>query len=283
MIKEVVVRPEAYHARLQAHEAEAASEATGVADAREAAAGGPKTIHDIVSVKEPGLAKLLFYDDHERRSGLVHVLAPDTLPGSRAFVTNRYTEIGDFLDVPFEMESLSDERLVAWRSGSVEAAGGEPVPVTMTKTYRFGGGRLDPRIELEIAVENGGDRPIAFEMAVEWNVNLAGGGHNPAAFYDVAGERTHHDVPGEIDTGTAISFGNDFEGARVDAEVEPAARMTWYPVETVSNSEAGFERAYQGSCLLFRWPIRLDPGERAVRTVRMRVEGTRDHAAEEQK
>jgi hypothetical protein len=59
--------------------------------------------------------------------------------------------------------------------------------------------------------------------------------------------------------------------------------MTWYPVETVSNSESGFERAYQGSSLLFRWPIALDPGERQTRTVRFEVAQTIDHSAAEGK
>ena len=36
----------------------------------------------------------------------------------------------------------------------------------------------------------------------------------------------------------------------------------WAPVETISNSEGGFERVYQGSGLLLSWPIRLAAGER---------------------
>jgi len=58
-------RPEAYHAKLAA--AEGGEDGAGGADAREAASGGPKTIHDIVNVKEPGLSAILHYDHHERR------------------------------------------------------------------------------------------------------------------------------------------------------------------------------------------------------------------------
>ena len=37
---------------------------------------------------------------------------------------------------------------------------------------------------------------------------------------------------------------------------------TWwqFPIETVSNSEAGFERVYQGTALLVHWPLDLEPG-----------------------
>ena len=60
------------------------------------------------------------------------------------------------------------------------------------------------------------------------------------------------------------------------------AAETWIsPIDTVSNSEAGFERVYQGSALVFAWPLVLAPG--AATTVRMEhtVTTTRDRAAEE--
>ena len=34
-----------------------------------------------------------------------------------------------------------------------------------------------------------------------------------------------------------------------------------FPLETVSNSESGFERTYQGSVIAPRFPVRLAPGE----------------------
>ena len=43
-----------------------------------ATAATAASIHDIVMVKEEGLAGRLHYDDHERRSGLVRFLAPTT-------------------------------------------------------------------------------------------------------------------------------------------------------------------------------------------------------------
>ena len=68
-------RPEAYHETLRAHDAAVAS-ARGRAGAGGGTATGdkPMSIHDIVMVKEEGLAARLFYDDHERRSGLVRFL-----------------------------------------------------------------------------------------------------------------------------------------------------------------------------------------------------------------
>ena len=44
------------------------------------------------------------------------------------------------------------------------------------------------------------------------------------------------------------------------------------PIETVSNSEAGFELVYQGSATLLVEPLRLRPGERW--TLRIRQQAT---------
>ena len=72
-------RPEAYHARLLAF---AADEVPGNGEgghhgAEEGGGGqGPATIHSLVRSREPGLAERLRYDAYERRSGLVHLLAP---------------------------------------------------------------------------------------------------------------------------------------------------------------------------------------------------------------
>jgi alpha-amylase len=41
----------------------------------------------------------------------------------------------------------------------------------------------------------------------------------------------------------------------------PDAREFWIaPIETVSESEGGFERVYQGSQILTIWPAELAPG-----------------------
>jgi len=151
-----------------------------------------------------------------------------------------------------------------------------------SRLFRFGGGRADPILELTTTVASRADRPLEFELAIEWNVNLLGGGHNPAAYYEAAdGERTPHDAAGSRPNASDVTFGNDFEGVRIEASMEPAADLTWYPVETVSNSEGGFERSYQGSSLLFRWPVSLAPGEERTFTVTFAAHQTRDRAVEE--
>jgi hypothetical protein len=61
----------------------------------------------------------------------------------------------------------------------------------------------------------------------------------------------------------------------------PETTQEWFPIETVSNSEAGFERVYQGSCLTQRWPLKLLAGVPYSVTTMISFEQTRDRAAEE--
>jgi hypothetical protein len=42
-------------------------------------------------------------------------------------------------------------------------------------------------------------------------------------------------------------------GLAIVLEVTPAASLEWTPVETISLSEAGVERLYQGTSLLLGW------------------------------
>src|SRR5664280_475436 len=288
-------RSEAYHERLIAHDRAAEEAAIGATEAEALAAEGavpgghaaaaaadaPKTIHDTVNVKESGLAAFLRYDRHERRSGLVHLLPADGSTGVMQLTHATYLELGDFVEGVFEPITISDAGLLLRRLGNCNLDGTDR-PLVMTKTFSFGGGRLDPTLELGVSVENPGELALSFELAVEWNVNLLGGGHNPAAYYETdTGERTPHDVAGEVASTPTIAFGNDYEGIRVEATSEPPARLTWYPVETISNSEAGFERVYQGSSLLFRWPVVLTPGERRAFAISCAVTQTVDHSAAE--
>jgi hypothetical protein len=50
---------------------------------------------------------------------------------------------------------------------------------------------------------------------------------------------------------------------------EPAARLWRHPVETVSQSEEGYESVFQGSNLCFSWPLSIGPGRSASFSVRL--------------
>jgi alpha-amylase len=156
--------------------------------------------------------------------------------------------------------------------------------VRVEKSVLVGGSRVAPTLDIEVSVVNRSGHGLRATVAVDWPVNLAGGGGNPAAWWrsgDGRTERTTHDVAGTMAVTATIGHGNDDLGLTIDTAIEPAAEVRWGPIETVSNSESGFERAYQGSALLVGWPLDLAPGERWTGRLRHRVTVARDRTEEE--
>jgi 4-alpha-glucanotransferase len=260
-------RPEAYHETLRAHDARGA-EAPGGAD------GAVASIHDIVMVKEEGLAARLHYDDHERRTGLLRFLAPDVTPDEIAAASE--IELGDFRDGEWRVDHLAAGQVSLSRNGT---ALGQPLAIS--RTVRLDGGRMDPRLVLELEIHHRGTAPIETRVGLELSIHLLGGGGNPSAWYDVAGTRSAHDGCGSAASVDAIGYGNDWVGVAVEARPSPAADAWWSPIETISNSESGFERVYQGSTLLLSWPARIEPGETRRFAVTQQVAVARDRAREE--
>jgi len=262
-------RPEASHAMLREHD-EHASASDPVATA---------SIHELVRVKEPGLAARLHYDPYERRSGHVRFLEPAATP--QRWNDGTAADLGDFLTGPFDVVALGDQRLVMRRDGAVEGGAGA-LPVRVEKTLIVGTDRRSPRLTLALAIENRSGHALTCRIGLEWNLTMLGGGGNPAAWYEADGRRSAHDAWGTATDLRTIRQGNDDIGIAVATMVDPAADAWWAPIETISNSENGFERVYQGSALLLSWPVTLGPGERREFRVEQAVTTTRDRATEDE-
>ena len=87
-------------------------------------------------------------------------------------------------------------------------------------------------------------------------MTMLGGGGNPEAWWEVAGARSAPRRRRRRDGRRRASRqGNAWLGLAVETAVSPPADAWHAPIETVSNSEAGFERVYQGSALLLSWPV----------------------------
>jgi 4-alpha-glucanotransferase len=263
-------RPEAYHETLRQHVDDAGEGGTGGGGS-----DGPASIHDAFRVKEAGLAARLVYDAYERRSALIRALPANASPEDWAMA--RADELGDLRDGAWTVADLGEGRVVVTREGCI----GE-TRVRATKTHLLGGDRRAPTLETQVSIEHvDGPAIDGVRLGIEWSLTMLGGGGNPSAWWDVAGERTGHDVAGTAREVREVAQGNDYVGVAVATVLDDPADAWWAPIETVSNSENGFERVYQGAGLLLSWPLRLGPGERWHRVVRQRVATTRDRATDE--
>jgi hypothetical protein len=260
-------RPEAYHETLVAHARRSPGEETDDA-------GAVSSIHDLVTLKEPDLAERLHYDRYERRAGLIRILDPLTAPADWA--TGKAADLVDGPGGPVELDWIDAAGLATSRERMAGAT-----RLAIGTELRLGGGRLDPTLAMTATFRNGGGSAITARIGIEWPTMLLGGGGNPAAWWEVDGERTGHDVARAHEGVGRLRQGNDHVGLEVETLVDPAREAWIAPIETISNSESGFERAYQGSALLLSRVVTLEPGGSVALHLEHRVTVATDRAVAE--
>jgi hypothetical protein len=93
---------------------------------------------------------------------------------------------------------------------------------------------------------------------VQWSLALTGG-DAPERYYRLPGQPSLKNR-GLASNQTDVGLVDEWIGLAVTLAWGRPATLAWAPVETVSLSEAGIERIFQGSSLLLAWPVSLDPG-----------------------
>ena len=242
-------RPEAYHEDLLQAVAKKPEEGEGV-----------KTIHEIVRVKEKGLERYLTYDWYRRASLIDHFLGEGT--GLEAFSRCAYEEAGDFVNQPYQavVEPAGQGlRVRLWRKGHVWFQR-RFLPLLVEKEiYLVGDGE---GFSVRYRLANSGDSAIRCRFGSEWNLALGRAGTEKADRWQGQGAEWHPLAPRASESGVeALSLRDRDLGLNLSLEADRPAALWSFPVETVSSSEDGFERTFQGRCLLLSWDIELKPGE----------------------
>ncbi len=229
-----------------------------------AASQEPASPHTTIRTKEPDLDRFLVFDRYRRNSLVDHFLAPSATLADFAQV--RFEEQGNFVELPYESEVQQDERgitITLIRDGQVRRAGAlSPLPVRLTKTLFLPPG--EERLMVYYTIQNKGQSRLQTRFASEWNFHLLGGGRNDQAYYHVDGhelEDEHFDSTGEVTQVQAFHIGNTWIRQDMGFLLSEAATLWRFSIETVTGSEAGFERNHQGSCLTLLWSLLLEPGQ----------------------
>jgi alpha-amylase len=244
-------RPEAYHRQVEERP-------------RESLPGDAKTIHSAPAVKEAGLTALLRYDRF-RRAVLLDGLFPpangreplDPLdPWDAAWVT-----VGER---SLDHEVKASPREVAVLCSLLRPDGR---PMALQKSLIVAAD--DPAVTAGYRLRWEGEEPLDARWAVQCNLTLSAG-DAPGRYFRVAG-RPSLGSRGRLEGAHGLAMVDEWLGGEVALSFTAPAEVAWAPVETVSLSESGFERIYQGSALLVAWPVRLAPGETWEVSLRVRV------------
>ncbi len=216
-------RPEAYHSR--------------IADVAESGSDATRTIHDRIVVREEGLSDYLVYDRYRRTSLLDRFLPQQTTVED--LKESRHEELGDFVDGTYAMDHSVKGREISLSFQRDGRAG--PNPMKISKKLRVRGGR---QLKAEYVLE-GVFRGL---FAVEMNISLLG---SPLAAVrtgeGTAPVRSTAMRPGIKEFRIEEAYSN----VTIDCGFNESVDLWYYPVETISLSERGIERLYQGTCFLF--------------------------------
>ena len=180
------------------------------------------------------------------------------------FASGGYTELGDFVDGIYEVETENDDTIIMSRAGHVDGA-----PAQVSKLIKMNGeaGLMD--VEYRITA---GEKGLSCLFAVE-NVFSFLAGDAPDRYFDIpgreiAGGRNLASRGAEEGVET-LRMVDEWLGLTLTMEFRPGMTVWRYPVETVSNSDSGFERVYQGSAVVAVRKLDLGPGE--AETFRMTI------------
>jgi hypothetical protein len=198
-----------------------------------------------------------YHDEVRRRAGAAE---PDSLfdydPFRRA----------SLLDGAFDRDGALDP-VAPWAAARVAWGGarfasrvevvGERLTIVL-EPREPGAGLLDKRIavagrtvEAEYRLDParvGGTR-----WAVQWNLALTAG-EGGDRYLQLPG-RPALRSRGRAPDVTRLVLVDDWVGLALELTCSPGAEVAWGPVETVSLSEAGFERLYQGTAFLLVWSL----------------------------
>ena len=190
-----------------------------------------KSIHEQAKKLPPGAASLLRYDWHPRFSLLDHFLHP--LATREGFRRVDYGEQGDFVNQEYQVARRGDTYLLS-RHGHVWVDG-ERFPVRVSKSINA----AESRVLFAYELENEIDKELSVLFGVEWNLYL---------------------LPREWDIrkGTIA-----FAGGKWLLEFSGEPEIWQFPLQTLSQSEEGYDIIHQGMCFLPHWKLNL-AGRRSV-------------------
>jgi len=210
------------------------------------------SIHDRVVFKQADLDQRLQYDRYARKSLMDHFYDNETTLESVA--RGEATERGDFVELPFEtkLRRGADRAQVQMRREG-NAWG---IPITLTKAITLVA--ESESLSITYLLENlPPGSPLHF--AIELNFAGLPAGADDRYFSDVDGIRLGQ-LGKSIDLQGArgLQLSDRWLGIDVGIDIDRPSGIWAFPIETVSQSEGGFELVHQSVCVQPHWIVTGD-------------------------
>jgi len=235
----------------------------------EAAGGEILSIHDRVVFKEKNLDKKLVFDPYTRQSFMEHILAEK--PSIDDFRSGKTAQNGASTNAAYTVtrsECKGGTAKLVLSRDALAPSGATASPLYLRKTYEISGEK--PEITCELSVTNRGREKVDFFLGVEWNLTLLAADALDR-YIVVNNEKYMMNQTGSNTRVKKWSVTDEYFKLRAEFKTSVPAELLRYPIETVSQSEDGFESNYQGTCFIALFPVSISAGETAVAEVAMNL------------
>lgn len=231
------------------------------------------TIHSEIKAKELGLEQLLDYDWYRKSCFLDHFMNQSATLAD--FKRAKYPEDGDFVNQPYSYEIKKKKdayQLKLYRDGALYRPDSVfPISVTKMVTVNKEDRNIFP---VSYSIKNNSGKKVETIFGVEFNINLLAGDAEDR-YYNVPGiqlENKKLNSIGEIENIKEFNLVDEWQKIIVKLIVDKEAKFWRFPNETVSLSEDGLEKAYQGSVILPHWNLVLQPEEEFTVNITLSIE-----------
>jgi 4-alpha-glucanotransferase len=217
---------------------------------------GPASIHDRVVMKQEGLDRLLVYDRHPRKALVDHVLPVDIRLDQ--LMACHDVERGDFVHGTYLSKLHREDDRVVLTMERPGLADGHLIFARKTISMTAGSPALEVAYELEQLPEG---QPVHF--AIEINLAAMAGHADDRYYTDVSGQRLGPlDSKLDLPRSDGLTLTDEWLELAVSLRWSVPAGVWCFPIETVSQSESGFEGVYQSSAVIPHWIIHADATRR---------------------
>jgi alpha-amylase len=210
-----------------------------------------KSIHEQTKVKEPGLERYLRYDSWPRHAFRVLIFDPKRTHAD--YEELRLNEDAGFAAASYTVRRTSTHDAEFVREAELAAVGVAGARLTLTKRFSFGPALDGCEVACELGLKLKEPLERAVAIGVESVINFLAPAESDR-FFDLPGGRQNLRFSG-VAAGPLLRMEDGWQRVRVALHA-PGTQDFWIaPIETVSESEEGFERVYQGSQILARWRV----------------------------
>src|SRR5579875_2542721 len=257
LINSLARRPEAYHRLVQQH-----------ADEHSTSGGTPASIHDLIRNKESNLAALLRYDRYAR-----HAFRTYLFPREKTWQDFDHLNLDEYVGLARDPWLLTRwakaPATIELQYEGVAWLAQRELNLCAAKIFETSTQDSIWRTQCTLRFSSPSPALACWALGMEMVINLLAP-DSPDRYFKVGDLHHPLEFQGEI-PGSQLSLVDEWTRLEINLDA-PSAKCWWIaPIETISQSESGFERVYQGSAVMPVWDLELSPAAETICVLQMEV------------